>query len=65
MPPPSNLELRVAQKDKLFTLYKIKKVNDTSGTLVLGLADAIVTAEAVMEQEDVAVCKEKIVEYKG
>jgi len=66
MPPPprSNMELRVAQKDKLFTLYAIKKMNDQSGNYVVGLDNAIVTAESVMDQEDIAICKEKITEYK-
>ena len=59
---PTNLELRVAQKDKLFTLHKLKKMNEKEGVKVIGLENEIVEAEAVMEQEDVALVKEKITE---
>jgi hypothetical protein len=56
----SNMELRVAQKDKLFTLYRLKKLN--KGVTVKGLDGDIIETEAVMEQEDVALVKEKISE---
>ena len=58
---PSNMEIRVAQKDKLFTLYKLKKTNE--GITIKGLDNEIVETEAVMEQEDVALVKEKITEF--
>ncbi|MCL2198960.1 MAG: hypothetical protein FWB80_08570 [Defluviitaleaceae bacterium] len=56
----SNMDLRVAQKNKLFTLYRLKKRN--AGTKIIGLDDDIIETEAVMEQEDVALVKEKIQE---
>ena len=59
---PTNLELRVAQKDKLFTLHKIKRLNERAGVAVIGLDNEIVEAEAVMEQEDVALVKDKVAE---
>lgn len=59
---PSNMEIRVAQKDKLLTLYKLKKLN--TGNNVIGLDNAIIEAETVMEQEDVALVKEKVAEIK-
>ena len=55
---PTSLELRVVQKDKLFTLLRLKKRN--KGTVIIGLDDEIIETEAVMEQEDVALVKEKI-----
>jgi len=54
----TTMELRVAQKDKLFTLYRLKKWN--KGVVVKGLDVDIIETEAVMEQEDVALVKEKI-----
>ena len=54
----TNMELRVAQKKQLFTLYRLKQRN--SGTTVKGLDEDIIETEAVMEQEDVALVKEKI-----
>ena len=59
---PTNMEIRVAQKDKLFTLMKLKKVNEKAGISVVGLNDMIIEAEAVMEQEDVALIKDKVKE---
>ncbi|MCL2356168.1 MAG: hypothetical protein FWC70_03260 [Defluviitaleaceae bacterium] len=56
----TNLEIRVAQKDKLFTLHRLKKRN--AGITIVGLDDDIVEMEAKMEQEDVALVKEKITE---
>ena len=56
------MEIRVAQKDKLLTLYKLRKLN--AGNNVIGLDNAIVEAETVMEQEDVALVKEKVAEIK-
>lgn len=54
----SSMELRVAQKDKLFTLYRLRKWN--KGIHIRGLDDDIIEAEAKMEQEDVALVKEKV-----
>ena len=58
----SNMELRVAQKRQLFTLYQLRKQN--AGTEVIGLDDKIIELEAEMEQEDVALVKEKVNELK-
>jgi hypothetical protein len=54
----SNMELRVAQKDKLFTLYRLKKWN--KDLTIKGLDNDILETEAKMEQEDVALVKEKV-----
>ncbi|MCL2456812.1 MAG: hypothetical protein FWD19_04610 [Defluviitaleaceae bacterium] len=56
--PQTNLEMRVAQKRHLFTLYKLKKQNE--GTTIIGLDNEIVETEAEMEQEDVALVIKKI-----
>ena len=56
----SNMELRVAQKRQLFKLYRLKKQNE--GITVVGLENDIIETEAEMEQEDVALVKEKIAE---
>ena len=53
-----NMDLRVSQKRQLYTLYKIKKQNP--GTTIIGLDEEINKTEAEMEQEDVALVKEKI-----
>ena len=58
----SDLELRVAQKDKLFTLYRLKKLN--AGSKVIGLDADIIETEAKMEQEDVALVIKKINELE-
>lgn len=60
--PQSNMDLRVSQKDKLFILHKLKVLNPE--TKIVGLENEIVQAEAVMEQEDVAIVQKKIEEYK-
>jgi len=59
---PIDFELKVAQKDKLYSFYILKKLNDKAGITVIGLAHEISRAEAVMEQGDVALVKEKIKE---
>jgi len=56
----TSLEVRIAQKNKLYTLYRLKKRNE--GIVVKGLDSDINETEAVMEQEDVALVKEKITE---
>ena len=56
----SNMDLRVSQKRHLYKLYKIKKQN--AGTVIVGLDEEINETEAEMEQEDVALVKEKIQE---
>jgi hypothetical protein len=58
----SNMDLRVSQKDKLFILHKIRVLNP--GAKIVGLDNEIIQAEAVMEQEDVALVKEKISEFE-
>ncbi|MCL1877945.1 MAG: hypothetical protein FWF80_03735 [Defluviitaleaceae bacterium] len=58
----TNMDLRVAQKDKLFILHKIRLLNPN--VKIAGLDNEIVQAEAVMEQEDVALVKEKITEFE-
>jgi len=54
----SNMDLRVSQKRQLYKLYKIKKLNE--GINVIGLEKEINETEAEMEQEDVALVREKI-----
>jgi len=54
----SDMKLRVAQKDKLFTLYRLQKRNKNVN--IRGLDGDILEAEAKMEQEDVALVKEKV-----
>ena len=58
----SNMDLRVSQKEKLFILHKIKKLNQ--GIKVAGLDNEIIQAEAAMEQEDVALVREKVAEFE-
>jgi len=60
--PQTNMDLRVSQKDKLFILHKIKVLNPE--VKIEGLDNEIVQAEAVMEQEDVALVQKKIAEYR-
>ena len=60
----SSMEVRVSQKDKLFTLLKLKKVNSEAGISVKGLNNAIVEAETVMEAEDVSWVREKVAELE-
>jgi hypothetical protein len=54
------MELRVSQKRQLYTLYKLK--NRNKDTFIIGLDEEINQMEAEMEQEDVALVKEKIAE---
>jgi hypothetical protein len=54
----AQFDTRVFQKRNLFTLYRIKKSNP--GAKIIELDEAITAAEAEMEQEDVALVKEKI-----
>jgi hypothetical protein len=56
--PQTNMEIRVAQKDKLFTLHRLRKWN--KGIRVKGLEGDIIEAEAKMEQEDVALVIKKV-----
>ena len=56
----TSLEVRIAQKDKLFILYRLKKRNGDN--TVIGLDGDIIEAEAKMEQEDVALIREKVAE---
>jgi len=58
----SQIDLRVAQKNKLFALYRIK--NRNKGIEVIGLDDEILETEAEMEKEDVAYIKEKASQIK-
>lgn len=59
----TNMEIRVAQKRHLFSLYKIRKQNGESK--VIGLDNEIVEVEAEMEQEDVALIQKKIQEFES
>lgn len=59
----SNMDLRVSQKRQLYTLYEIKMQN--ADIAVKGLSQKICETEAAMEQEDVALVKEKITEVYG
>jgi len=54
----TNMDLRVAQKRQLYTLLMLKA--DNPGTKITGLDRAVNALEAEMEQEDVALVKEKI-----
>jgi len=54
----TNMDLRVAQKRQLYTLLMLKSENP--GTKITGLDRAVNALEAEMEQEDVALVKEKI-----
>lgn len=54
----TNPDLRVSQKRSLFKLYKIKRRN--KGITIIGLDEEIIETEAEMEQEDVALVREKI-----
>jgi hypothetical protein len=58
----AQVDLRVAQKNKLFALYRIK--NRNKGMEVKGLDDEILETEAEMEKEDVAYIKEKASQIK-
>ena len=59
---PTNLEVRVEQRRRLFSLLKIKKAN---GSLeIKELDNEIAAVEAEMSQEDVAWVREKIVQLK-
>lgn len=58
----TNMDLRVSQKSKLFTLYKLRKRNKDA--TVIGLEEEIIEQEAAMEQEDVALVQKKINELK-
>jgi len=57
------MELRVEQKKLLYTLKKIKL--DNPNKEIIGLDEAINFAEAVMEQEDVALVSEKLKQLKS
>jgi len=48
----SSAELRIFQKDKLFDLLVIEKMNP--GLKIKGLGSQIRKAKSVMEQEDIA-----------
>jgi len=58
----TNLEVVVAQRRHLMSLLKIKKYNVSNN--VTGLEREILTAEAEMEQEDVAWVEKKVAELK-
>jgi len=59
----AQVDLRVAQKNKLFALYRIKIRN--GNTVIIGLDDEILETEAEMEKEDVSYIKEKVSEIKN
>jgi hypothetical protein len=56
----TDMDLRVSQKDKLYTLYYLRKKNEN--VEINELDRCINETEAKMEQEDVALVKEKISE---
>lgn len=56
----TNMDLRVSQKRRLYSLYKIKKKN--AGIVIIGLDEEINEAETEMEQEDVALVRDKMKE---
>ncbi|MDR2183021.1 MAG: hypothetical protein LBE55_02495 [Clostridiales bacterium] len=54
----SHLEIRERQRDKLYTLLKIKL--DNKDMPIKGLKEEINATEAVMDEEDVAWVEKKI-----
>jgi hypothetical protein len=55
---PTNRELQVEQRRRLFMLLKLKK--DNGNNKIIGLNDMIIATEAEMEEEDVALVEKKI-----
>jgi len=59
---PSNRELQVEQRRRLFMLLKLQKLNGVGK--IIGLNDMIIATEAEMEEEDVAYVEKKISELE-
>ena len=59
---PSNRELQVEQRRRLFMLLKLQKINGAGK--IIGLNDMIVATEAEMEEEDVAWVEKKIAQLE-
>ena len=59
---PTNLEMRVMQKNTLFNLLKLKRDNEKQEINLTGLRELIIATEAIMEEEDVAWVEKKIAE---
>ena len=60
----SEFELRRNDKDRLYELLKLKKINEKAGVTVLGLDDAINRVMTFMEQDDVKVVQQMIADKK-
>jgi hypothetical protein len=59
---PSNRELQVEQRRRLFMLLKLQKDNGIDK--IIGLNEMIIATEAEMEEEDVAWVEKKIAQLK-
>jgi len=58
----SNSEMRIAQKEKLYDLLKLRA--DNENIKINGLKEVIVRAKAAMEAEDVAYVEKMLEELK-
>jgi len=59
----TNLEMQTWQRDKLYTLLKLKALN--KGYEIIGLNDMIEHVETIMQEEDVAWVEKKISQRHG
>ena len=59
---PTNQELQVEQKKRLFQFLKLEKEN--KGTDVKGLDELIIATKAEMQQEDVAYVEKMVSQLK-
>lgn len=60
----SEFEIRRYDRERLYELMLIKKLNDKHGTIVLGLDEAIHRLKTYMHQDDVKVVQQMISEYE-
>ena len=60
----SEFEMRRNDKDRLFELLKLKKINGNAGIDVLGLDEAITRVSTFMDQDDVKVVQQMIADLK-
>ncbi|MCL1950823.1 MAG: hypothetical protein FWF59_13970 [Turicibacter sp.] len=58
----AEIEIRERQKDKLFTLLKLEKLN--KGKKVIGLKNEIIEAKNKMSDEDIALVEKNIMEFE-
>ena len=59
---PSSLELRSIQKEKLFDLLQLQKLNKSIN--IVGLEEQILRAKAPMEAEDISHIEKQIAQIK-